>query len=42
MPRDPDINLNETPIGTGPFKFVEWKRNQQVEIVRNDDFWMEG
>lgn len=41
-PRDPDIDLNETPIGTGPFKFVEWERNQQVEIVRNDDFWMEG
>lgn len=41
-PRDPDIDLNETPIGTGPFKFVEWERNQQVEIVRNENFWQEG
>lgn len=41
-PRDPDIDLGETPIGTGPFKFVVWDRNQQVEVERNDEFWQEG
>lgn len=27
------------PIGTGPFKFVEWQRNQQVVMEANDDYW---
>jgi peptide/nickel transport system substrate-binding protein/oligopeptide transport system substrate-binding protein len=29
----------ETPIGTGPFKFVSWKHNQEVVIERNPDYW---
>lgn len=31
----------ETPIGTGPFKFVSWKHNQEVVIERNPDYWGE-
>ncbi|MCX7832222.1 MAG: ABC transporter substrate-binding protein [Actinobacteria bacterium] len=31
----------ETPIGTGPFKFVSWKHNQEVVIERNTDYWGE-
>ncbi|MFE5774252.1 ABC transporter substrate-binding protein [Brachybacterium sp. NPDC056505] len=26
------------PVGTGPFKVTEWKRNQEVVLVRNDDY----
>lgn len=33
---------NQTPIGTGPFKFKEWKRGQFVHLVRNDDYWQPG
>ena len=33
---------NQTPIGTGPFKFSEWKRGQYVKLVRNDDYWQKG
>ena len=25
--------------GTGPYKFVEWKRGVHIKIERNDDFW---
>lgn len=27
------------PIGTGPYKFVEWKRGQSVTITRNDSYF---
>lgn len=27
------------PVGTGPFKFVEYRPDQFVELVRNDDYW---
>ena len=26
-------------IGTGPFSLVEWRRNESVELVRNEDYW---
>ena len=29
----------EYPPGTGPFKFVEWKRRQRVVFDRFDDYW---
>src|SRR5262245_7803877 len=29
------------PVGTGPFKFVEWKTNTHVIIERNPDYWGE-
>jgi peptide/nickel transport system substrate-binding protein len=30
------------PIGTGPFKFVEFKSNEKVRLVRNHDYWKKG
>lgn len=31
--------LAENLIGTGPYKFVEWKRDQYILSERNDDYW---
>ncbi|MEX2519414.1 MAG: ABC transporter substrate-binding protein, partial [Paracoccaceae bacterium] len=31
--------LNTAPVGTGPFKFVEYERGQYVLAERNDDYW---
>jgi peptide/nickel transport system substrate-binding protein len=28
------------PIGTGPFKFAEWKDGEYVKVVRNDDYFL--
>jgi peptide/nickel transport system substrate-binding protein len=30
------------PIGTGPFKFVEYKPNQGIKLARNPDYWRPG
>jgi len=30
------------PIGTGPFKFVEYKQNEHIKVVKNPDYWKPG
>lgn len=37
-----DNPANNTPIGTGPFKFQEWDRGSYIHLVRNDDYHVEG
>ncbi|MBU5439442.1 ABC transporter substrate-binding protein [Tissierella sp. MSJ-40] len=32
-------SANQSPIGTGPFKFVEHKKGESITIERNDDYW---
>ncbi len=32
-------SLTEKPIGTGPYKLQEWKREQSITLVRNDSYW---
>mgnify|MGYP004610433419 FL=1 len=34
-------NLNENPVGTGPYKFVRWDKSQNVILVKNDEYWGE-
>jgi peptide/nickel transport system substrate-binding protein len=31
--------LADKPIGTGPFRFVEWKRDERLVLERNPDYW---
>lgn len=34
-------NLNESPVGTGPYKFVEWNPSEDIVLTRNDEYWRE-
>jgi peptide/nickel transport system substrate-binding protein len=34
--------MRQHPIGTGPFKFVEFKPNERVTLTRNPDYWKPG
>ncbi|MGI4815483.1 MAG: ABC transporter substrate-binding protein, partial [Janthinobacterium lividum] len=34
--------LSKPPIGTGPFRFKEWKKGQYIELERNPDYWDSG
>jgi len=38
----PPAQMRLHPIGTGPFKFVEFKPNEVVKIARNPDYWKPG
>ncbi len=34
--------LNNTPVGTGPWKYGKWVRGSHVEYARNDKYWRPG
>ena len=35
----PQQTMRTRPVGTGPFKFVEFKRGELIRLVRNPDYW---
>ncbi|WP_404403868.1 ABC transporter substrate-binding protein [Pelagibacterium halotolerans] len=37
-PESADTNTTE-PVGTGPFRFVDWVQGDRVILERNDDYW---
>jgi peptide/nickel transport system substrate-binding protein len=32
-------DMRSHPIGTGPFRFVEYKPSQSIKVARNPDYW---
>ena len=38
----PQNVMRTRPVGTGPFKFVEFKRGDSIRLVRNPDYFKKG
>jgi len=38
---DEDSNFTGYPIGTGPFKVVDWVRDQYIVLEQNENYWKE-
>ncbi len=38
----PTRDMRSHPIGTGPFKFGEYKPNERITVTRNPDYWKKG
>ncbi len=38
----PPREMRQHPVGTGPFKFAEYKPNSDIKVVRNPDYWKPG
>ncbi len=36
-----DFNDGKAMIGTGPYKFVEWKPSDSIVLVKNENYWGE-
>jgi len=32
-------NFGYNPVGTGPFKFVKWEVDRELEMTKNDTYW---
>jgi len=35
-------DMRTKPVGTGPFKFAEFKSNESIKLVKNPDYWDKG
>jgi peptide/nickel transport system substrate-binding protein len=35
-------NFGAQPVGTGPFKFTRWLRDNKISMVKNDRYWIKG
>ena len=38
----PAAQMRQHPVGTGPFKFVEFKPNESIKLTKNPDYWKPG
>ena len=39
IPDNPSADFGQKPVGTGPWKFVEWKHDDYLRFARNPDYF---
>jgi len=39
---DSEHDFDSKPVGTGPFVFSEWVRDNKVTLTKNENYWMKG
>lgn len=39
IPLDTGDEINDAPVGTGPYVFSEWNRGESITAVANPDYW---
>ena len=39
VPHDPPGDFGENPVGTGPWRMVEWRHDDHLLFARNTDYW---
>ncbi|MBS3813217.1 ABC transporter substrate-binding protein [Candidatus Bipolaricaulota bacterium] len=44
VPKDTFLEMgreefNQNPVGSGPYKFVEWKKGDHIKLEKNEDYW---
>ena len=42
IPQEAAADLKTNPVGCGPYKFKEWNKDQNIQLVRFEDYWKEG
>lgn len=42
VPKEAVATLNTAPVGTGPFKWGEFKPDQYVRLLKNEHYWEKG
>ncbi|QQZ10044.1 glutathione ABC transporter substrate-binding protein [Heyndrickxia vini] len=42
MIKENSAEIAKKPVGTGPFKFVEWVQGDHLTVERNDEYWEKG
>jgi peptide/nickel transport system substrate-binding protein len=40
--KEGDAAFGENPVGSGPFMLEKWVKGQEVDLVRNPNYWREG